>query len=81
MTTMYAVRITERTCAGQKSGIVRLNTEKEARDTVEYWQSSGNHRVTATYIGKVRVSMGKVGSGLTNHDPKKRKKNPKRSKR
>ena len=72
MITMYAVRITKRTGRGQKSSIVRLNTEKDARDTVEFWQKRGDHRVTATYIGKVKVSMGKVGSGRTNHDPKKR---------
>ncbi len=79
MLNMYAVRITERTARGQRTGIVRHNTEEQARSVLEFW--AGNHKVTATYIGKVKVSMGKVGNGLTNHDPKKRKKNPKRSKR
>ncbi len=76
MIDMYAVRITYRNGQGCKTSIVRHTTEQKARDHVEAVQTRGSKwghgYPRATYIGKVKVAVGKVGNGRTNHDPKKR---------
>ena len=65
MKTMYAIRIAPK---GRRPSVIRLNTEEQAREWVE---SSIKRGTPAKYLGKVKVSLGKLGHG-TNHDPKKR---------
>ena len=67
MRTMYACRV--RGSQDKPFGVVRFDTEAEARDMVRRVTERGDGW-QATYIGKVKVSPAHVHN--TNADPKKR---------
>ena len=75
MIVMYAYRVRSR--PGAPFGVVRLDSEREARADVERINAMGGGW-QAKYVGKVRVSLARVG--VTNADPRKRSR-PKRSRR